>query len=241
MTISLAMQIMKMELDPSVVQLIEKPINPELIKQSKVNAYGTGEYLDVDTFRRILNKVTGYKWSWEILNKEVIQDGVSGYVEILGRLSIPGIGVKDAYGSQPLNKKDQSQASKMAAAYAFKNACKMVGIGGSLDEDWDLNEFDEYEPEPIVAPVRAATIITPGALQLVTPPVIAQTKFSQAQLDRMADFKADFELETAGLSPFVQAWKPEFKDARDITPENMDDFLDWAELNAVETREELGL
>ena len=219
------------KLSAQTIGKIKRKINPTLIKRNAHAAYGTGEYLEVETFIDLMNEIFDYHWSWELLEKEVIYKGDTGFealknpfVQVKGRLTVPGIGVKEAYGAQPLvDGKNMSQAAKAASAYAFKMACKMCGVG-NFEEPEEL--FDEIveEEEYIEEEV----------------PIPAKPKFSPESLLRMKEFKEIFEIDdNKQLIPFIRAWsKNTLSQVTDITPSNIDKFLDWTENEASEVAED---
>lgn len=128
-------------LKQSQIDLLNEEINQDLVKKNKFDKFGDGTYLSVDVFRRIMNEVFGHAWSWEIVTAEEKGDATvqgGGFVLVKGRLTVPGVGVKEGFGVGKFDKKDNSTAYSAAASFAFKNCCRMVGVGASiLDDDFD--------------------------------------------------------------------------------------------------------
>lgn len=143
-----------------MTKVLEEKLDPKLIKQ-RVQGKTTLSYIGGHTVIRLLNKAFGYKWSFEIVNDEIVpsqpkinkyaKEGESKFedqapvVKVLGRLTVPGVGVKEQYGSKVLigGASEQEAAFKSASTDALKKCATMFGIGLELYED-----DDEAAPAP---------------------------------------------------------------------------------------------
>jgi hypothetical protein len=130
-------------LSKDLISRIKAPVNNVLIKKNTYDKFGNGNYITTETVTDILNETFGFIWSWEIIN--YIDKG--DYVICHGRLTIPGIGIKDGVGSAKADKKDNSTMYSSATSFAFKNAAKKIGIAPNLfnEDDWN-QDVSVYEP-----------------------------------------------------------------------------------------------
>ncbi|WP_421019106.1 hypothetical protein, partial [Klebsiella pneumoniae] len=72
------------------------------------------------------------------------------YIQFIGILIVPGYGVHTGIGVQKLQKKDDSNALSAAKTYAFKNACKEMGIAPNVgNDDFDEALFENIDEDEI--------------------------------------------------------------------------------------------
>ena len=137
---SKALAVMTEKQPEKTKEIIERKLNPKWIKQRKGRVNKTLDYIEGHRVIMLLNEAFDYKWSFEVLEKQTVapQKGYP-YIEILGQLTIPGVGVKQAYGSKSVVG-DPSQCAKAAATDALKKAASLVGIGLELWSDDELYE-----------------------------------------------------------------------------------------------------
>ena len=89
----------------NALRVIQTPTNPEWIKMKNNLSYISG-----DTVTRLLNKAFLYRWSFEVVETRVVQSQAKknetstqgSVVQVHGRLTVPGWGVREQWGSQPL-------------------------------------------------------------------------------------------------------------------------------------------
>ena len=109
---------------------------------------------------RLLNQAFNYQWSFEVIKEEIIPSlpkPMSEYkngrrqpvlnpdgsqkmepqppvVKVLGRLTVPGLGIKEQYGSKVLigGATEQESAFKSASTDALKKCASLFGIGLDL-------------------------------------------------------------------------------------------------------------
>lgn len=125
----------------NALNIIQKPTNPNWVKKKQGLDYVSG-----DTVIRMLNKAFNYRWSYYIMDSRVVssQDKYDKYkkesvsqgavVQVHGRLVVPGWGVREQWGSQPLigGSDVQEHAFKSAATDAMKKCASMFGIALDL-------------------------------------------------------------------------------------------------------------
>jgi hypothetical protein len=144
-------------LSKELIAKIKAPVNNLLIKKNAYDKFGDGRYISTETVTDILNETFGFIWSWEILEHKDKGD----YVVCIGRLTIPGLGIKDGVGSAKADKKDNSTMYSASASFAFKNAAKKIGIAPNLfnSEDWD-QDISVFEPGWVDQPVTLPDVQT---------------------------------------------------------------------------------
>lgn len=165
-------------------KVIEAKLNPQWIKQRQQGGT-TLSYIGGHTVIRLLNKAFNYQWSFEVISEEVkpslpkpmfdgwgknrkaVIDPATGLqkmepqppvAKVLGRLTIPGIGVKEQWGSKVLigGATEQESAFKSASTDALKKCASLLGIGLELyGEDEGFETTDEYVQQntPVQEPV----------------------------------------------------------------------------------------
>ena len=130
----------------NAINVIQTPTNPNWIKDKKGLSYVSG-----DTVTRILNKAFNYRWSFEILETRIIESqdkaikpkygekeqtfvAQNPVVQCHGRLTIPGFGSREQWGSQPLigGSDVQEHSFKSAATDSMKKCASLFGIALDL-------------------------------------------------------------------------------------------------------------
>lgn len=241
---------MSAKISPEAVQKIETPINPALLKdRPSYQKYGSKQYLPMPNMIRQINDIFGYQWSFEIVSEEYIPfDEERAFVKIKGRLTIPGMGIKEQYGTGDVDLKggkfkdpgvafsSYQFAYSKATTYAFKACCELAGLGMAMSDTWDEPLYLEKEEEPITQKSQSNTQNRPTA----TPSTETKPAYTQEQINRMVAFKQDFNIETnQDLVPILKMWNSKIVTFKDLSPTNIDQFLDWAETNAAKLAEAL--
>lgn len=214
--------------------VLERKLNPALIKQ-RTQGKSTLSYIGGHTVIRLLNEAFDYQWSYEIVSEEIVpsQPKVNKYAKagenplepqppvakVLGRLTVPGFGVKEQYGSKVLigGATEQEAAFKSASTDALKKCATLFGIGLELYEDDDDSaptggaqgsQPSSYNPPPAQP---AAPKPTYGS----TPAPSAQaTAWVQEDVTRLKDLKAILGVtDNPQLDPYVR----EFLDNQSAT------------------------
>lgn len=138
------------------LSIIQSPTDPSLIKTRKSGKTDLS-YVSGDIVTRILNKAFRYKWSFYILETRVVesQDKSNKYkpeeqpvpqlpvIQVHGRLVVPGWGIREQWGAQPLSGGSdvQEHAFKSAATDAMKKCASMFGIALDLYGKDGMNEL----------------------------------------------------------------------------------------------------
>lgn len=237
-----------------MIAKIKAEVNYDLIKKNNHDKYGDGEYISVETVTDILNETFRYTWSWEIVT--FIDKG--DYVVCHGRLTIPGVGVRDGIGQALANKKDNSSVYAAAASYAFKSAAKRIGIAPNIFNKEGIG-FDVFEPGTVVVPLNEATYKDVPALPVdvlvnldddqqaykevattVEQPVKKPEVQSKKQVPLTSEEKA-VELKEAykitkksEFVAFAQIWNPEITKFEEITSAVIEELHAYAEENPEE-------
>lgn len=224
------------KIDQATIEKIETPINPALLKdRPSFQKFGGKQYLPVPSMIRHLNDIFNYQWSFEVVSEEYMPfDEDRAFIKIKGRLSIPGVGIKEQYGTGEIDLKGGTNKNKgvaftsyqfaynKASTYAFKSCYEMTGLGQSTGETWDEPLYVETEEEaPATKPAKP--IEKPAD----------KPNYTQEQINRMLSFKQEFNITTnQELIPILKMWDMKITTYKDINPGNIDQFLDWAETNA---------
>jgi hypothetical protein len=203
---------------------VSAPLNPKWIEQRKQGT-ATLSYIGGHIVIRLLNQAFNYQWSFEVVKEEIIpsvpKPAFTGYgqqrkavmnpdgtqkmepqppvVKVLGRLTVPGLGVKEQYGSKVLigGATEQESAFKSASTDALKKCASLFGIGLDLygeAEGFENQVAQDYAqaPAPQTAPVsnppyQAPPVQQPAPqapAQPTTPPATEQYQTaSQAQAE----------------------------------------------------------
>lgn len=162
---------------------------PESSKKQRTQGKTTLTYIGGHTVIRLLNEAFNYQWSFEIVSEEIVQSlpkfnkwakkGEPTHEEqppvakVLGRLTVPGLGVKEQYGSKVLigGATEQESAFKSASTDAMKKCASLFGIGLELYGEDEFN-FDTEESSQPVQPVAPPS-------QPVAPPSQPVTQAAQ--------------------------------------------------------------
>lgn len=162
------------EFKSEAIKVLERPTPKSQIKERDGGNGITLSYVDGAYVIRVLNKAFNYNWSWEIVDFRIVesQDKVvkkrydytkKRYVDldepiyekqppvahVLGKLTVPGFGVKYGFGSKVIigGASEQESIFKAAATDALKVAAKHFGIALDLYEDVPTM-FDDDELPP---------------------------------------------------------------------------------------------
>lgn len=238
------------------IDILNKEINQDLVKKNQYDKFGDGTYLSVDVFRRIMNEVFGHAWSWEIVSideKSNPGSDKTDFVLAKGRLTVPGVGVKEGFGVGKFDKKDNSTAYSAAASFAFKNCCRMVGVGASiLDDDFDRPLLEEevsggapaQKAPPVDKPAeKQAKNDTPDQRddrrdtrdERPASNKSEKPQWNDEQLKKAEYIKRTYKITNgAQMLAFAQIWNPKIKTREDLTPELFEKLYDYVEENSEE-------
>lgn len=244
----------------NAIGVLEAKLNPSWIKQ-RTQGSATLSYIGGHTVIRLLNKAFNYQWSFEIVTEEIIEslpkpmydgwgknrkavmeNGVHKLeaqppvAKVLGRLTVPGLGIKEQYGSKVLigGATEQESAFKAASTDSLKKCASLFGIGLELyGDDEGFETTDEaveaampqipatpvpQTPTPIAQPIAPPKPTAPPATQstgaTTASQSTAQLTWDPTDIQRLKDLKAIMGITDNGqLDPFVR----EFLDTEGVT------------------------
>ena len=114
-------------------ELLEKPFNPEQIKQREGSFGKMLDYIEGHTVIQRLNDAFDSNWSFEIINHEILND--TGEVIVQGKLSANGV-VKTQFGSSRITRARETGEMvslagdlKSAGTDALKKTATLLGVG----------------------------------------------------------------------------------------------------------------
>lgn len=175
------------------IKVIKKDLQPEWIQQ-RTQGKTTLSYIGGHIVINLLNEAFGYQWSFEIVKEEIVQsipkhnkwakEGQPSHepqppvVKVLGRLTVPGMGIKEQYGSKVLigGATEQESAFKSASTDALKKCASLFGIGIQLYGAFELAEELPVSEADIAAQYGTA------AQAFQTPPVQPPSQPIQQQV-----------------------------------------------------------
>ena len=230
-------------------QTLNGKLNPSWVKQRK-QGNATLSYIGGHTVIRLLNKAFNYQWSFEIITEEIVQSlpkfdkykkewqDQPPVAKVKGRLTVPGLGVKEQYGSKVLigGATEQESAFKSASTDAMKKCASLFGIGLELyGEDEGLETTDEIVEqslpqqtkvqEPAKQPQQTQTQqpkqepVKQEKAPAQQPTQTMAGGWVQEDVNRLKDLKQILGItDNAQLDPYVR----EFFDNKDVT---------WANIN----------
>lgn len=234
-------QIMDMEQPKNAKKVIERKLDPSWIKQRKGRGNTTLDYLEGARVIQLLNEAFDYKWSFQVVKKQLVQPYGNGrpFIELLGRLTIPGVGVKEAFGSKDLVG-DESQCSKAAATDALKKAASLVGVGLELWTDDDLtppsnnynnggNNYNNNQGnQPTNINNKSPQNSQPAQNNQGSQPSWSQPEIVQAANELKQHKQTLGVKKNEDLDAYVKEWSGgDLKSWRDITPANIQTFNQW--------------
>ena len=133
----------------NALNAIQSPTNPQWVKTRNIKGSNLS-YVSGDLVIRLLNKAFKYRWSFEIKETKVVESADRVFknrntgqetitpqnpvVQTLGRLTVPGWGVREQWGAQPIigGQDIQEHAFKASATDALKKCASMFGIALDL-------------------------------------------------------------------------------------------------------------
>ncbi|BCO16098.1 hypothetical protein_gp045 [Bacillus phage vB_BceM_WH1] len=260
--------------------VLTTPLDPSWIKTREVQKTKLS-YIEGSTVIDLLNTAFNYQWSFEIIDKEVVaslpkamtewdnkkkrkvpvtdNDGNQVYqpqppvINVTGRLTVPGLGFREQYGSKIIigGATEQEHALKSAATDALKKCASLFGVAAELYRDEYTVSVQEamqyleqnnqgYAPEQTQQPQQEQYT----APQPVKDPEPVQQPQQEQQgskeatgakpasdwdskdITKMKELKATLGLETNDdLNPYVQRFfENDAMTVYHITPQNIKAF-----------------
>jgi hypothetical protein len=224
--------------DDKLRKLIDEPVNEDLIKKNKYA--NNSEYVPETVYRRILNKISNYQWSFVPHIIEEVKDDKKPYIRYVGLLIVPGFGIHTGIGTQALDKKDNSNATSAAKTYAFKNACKEMGLAPNIGcEDHDEELFENIDDEEIIPPKKDEKSKDKKKEELRKKANKMPNKKKKLTLEeRVEEVRAAYELEKDNdFVAFIQIWDEDVLELDDMDDDDWEDFLEYLEENKDEFEE----
>jgi recombination DNA repair RAD52 pathway protein len=238
-------EVMTDEKFAKIVSVLEAKLDPNLIKKRK---QGNTElsYIGGHTVIRMLNEAFSYRWSYEIVTEEIVPSlpKVNKYAKpgegpepqppvakVLGRLTVPGLGVKEQYGSKVIigGATEQEASFKSASTDALKKCATLFGIGLELYDDDTIPENTStggsgYQGKPS-SPAAPSKPATPQASAQSTP---ASSSWDSADIARLKELKKILgipEKENNKLDSYVREFlDDQSADYRRVNPANVKAF-----------------
>ena len=165
--------------EEKALKVLKAPLDKSWIEKRKV---GNTElsYIGGHVVIRLLNEAFNYQWSFEVISEEIVPSipKIDKYknnaeipqppvVKVLGRLTVPGLGYKEQYGSKVLigGATEQESAFKSAGTDALKKCASLFGIGLDLYgvvEGFEM--FQEAEGVPYQETVPSPAVLDPASM-----------------------------------------------------------------------------
>lgn len=212
-------------------KLVDEPVNYDLIDKNKYA--NNSEFVPDKVYRRLLNKITNFQWSFVPYSIE--EDDKQ--VRFIGMLVVPGFGVHTGVGSVAKNKKDNSNALAAAKTYAFKNACKEMGLAPNIgDKDYDEAIFENIDEDELEFDFSEEDK-APAVKSKETPKESkSKTKTKPKSADsvekRIEEIREAYELEDDDeFIAFIQIWDADILELDDMEDDDWVEFLDYVEDN----------
>lgn len=134
--------------------ITQLPTNPEWIKERRSRGQ-TFSYVSGDVVIRILNKAFRNRWSFEIKETRIVNSSPqkqkdsnilieqNPVVQVLGRMTVPGWGVREQWGAQPIvgGQDVQEHAFKSASTDAMKKCASLFGVTLDLYGQQGMSEL----------------------------------------------------------------------------------------------------
>jgi mRNA-degrading endonuclease RelE of RelBE toxin-antitoxin system len=215
-------------------KLAMEPVNIDLIKKNKYA--NNSSYVPESVYKRILNKISDSKWSFIPHDIQERGEGKSAYVEYIGLLIVPGFGVHTGIGTQALNKKDNANATAAAKTYAFKNACKEMGLAPNIgDEEFDEELFENIDEEEMDFTEEAPEEKPKKKSKPKGNKKKSKADKDMSQGDRIKEVRLAYELDSDDdFVAFIQIWDESILELDDMDDDDWDEFLDFLEENKEE-------
>jgi hypothetical protein len=217
------------------MSVVNTPLEKSWIKQ-RTGAGGMKlDYVEGGRVKKILIEAFENKYSWEILKAEIIQSNPRSYrggepqqqppyVFVWGRLTVPGLGSRDGFGSKVIqfseNAEQQSQAFKSAATDAFKVAASYFGVALEL----------YIEEEEVAEPPKEEVARQYQSAPTVAPPKPHPT-WDASDVEKLKNLKTLMNItDNKDLEPFIKDWSGgTLTSFTEISPENIRSFNEYLE------------
>ncbi len=224
-------------------KVLDARLDPKLIKTRTVGNTKL-DYIGGHTVIRLLNEAFMLKWSFEIVTEDIVpsqpklnkyakagQDPLEAQppvVKVLGRLTVPGYGIKEQYGSKVLigGASEQEAAFKSASTDALKKCATLFGIGLELYDDDDAEQPGAPSQNTSSQSNKPSTSNKPSSAP--TAPTASVAQWNSADINRLKELKTILGIEQTKneqLDPYVREFLDNSKGTYlDISPTNIKAF-----------------
>lgn len=238
-------------------QVLERKLDTRMIKERK-QGNTTLSYIGGHTVIRLLNEAFDYQWSFEIVSEDIVpsvpKPVFEGYgqnrkakidastgkqaveeqppvAKVLGRLTVPGVGVKEQYGSKVIigGATEQEASFKSASTDALKKCATLFGIGLELYEDDDdtaPSGAQGQQPASYNKPPQTNSTPAPAKPTYNSAPPAQPTTWQQEDVSKLKDLKTILGISDNGqLDPYVREFMDDAKATyMSISPANVRAF-----------------
>ena len=219
-------------------KLVDEPVNVDLIDKNKYA--NNSSFVPDSIYRRILNQLTNYRWSFVPHETKWEEKSVT----FTGLLVVPGFGIHTGIGSVKLDKKDNSNALSSAKTYAFKNACKEMGLAPNVGDDKyeellfekEVSDYIDSQKEKISSkPKKKKTDTINKKPATTTGKKSTSTKTKVTLKEQIEEIKLAYEITNDDdLVAFLQIWDKDVIDLDEITKEDWMAFFKYFNKNKSE-------
>lgn len=227
--LSAAIEITQHSVPDTLRAYADEPVNTDLIDKNKYA--NNSEFVPESVYKRILNKMTNKQWSF-IPHSIETRGGDKGFVEYIGLLVVPGYGIHTGIGTQSLNKKDNQNAVAAAKTYAFKNACKEMGLAPNVgDESFDEMLF-ESEVEEFVEEQKKKVDKTKKKKKSGDKKPAGEKPKKKSVTKQIEEIRDAYDLdEDDDFVAFLQIWDEDVLELDELTDDDYAQFIEYFEKN----------
>lgn len=213
-------------------EVLEKPLNPSWIKKRQQGRANLS-YVEGHVVIRLLNLAFNQQWSFEVLNTHFIGDPTvkGAYVVVHGRMTVPGLGVREQFGNQAFQGGVMDEHTmKGATTDAMKKCANMFGVALELFGDAEGLVGADID---VIAPVAKKEKPQPESkVEIPAKEVSAPEPIPTPEPEPEVEQSAPLERKQESPAPVSSQW--DAKDLADLKANR----AKIAELAGAETEEE---
>ncbi len=225
------MDVFNLDVPLELRKLIDEPVNDDLIKKNKYA--NNSAYIPESIYIKMLNQITNRRWSFIPFKSEVVSGKDGNYAQYTGLLIVPGFGIHTGIGTQPMNKKDNQNAMAAAKTYAFKNACKEMGLAPNVgNDDFDEQVYASYEEKSDVKDKPKESTKKKKKDKGARSERREEPSDKPSLKDRIKELRDAHELDDDDeFVAFLQVWNEEILDVDDMSKEDWKEFFAFYKKN----------